>query len=202
MEEEHNVEVPRISLSSVPLATAPEQAATGPTERRRPLESHGTSGLESLLHLPNTSDNTGNDLGPLDIQYVDIIFKFQSILRKSRDWGALHILPEGSDVVSSLQTTLVDLRVWAYDLSDPKVSLLEYLRNLPSQSHKLKTSLQGIFSDIGHLLRLIEDETYGYEEARPRFVICYMHGESSLINIQSPGLSETAGALSGDKKSC
>jgi len=76
-------------------------------------------------------------------------------------------------VISSLQTTLVDLRVWAYDLSDKSASLLEYFRSLSNHSRELKTRLQQIFSDIDRLLPLIENEAEIDEEVRPRFVTFY-----------------------------
>ena len=49
---------------------------------------------------------------------------------------------EKSDAISSLQTTLVDLRVWAYNLSDTSALLLEYLRDLLTYNHRWKTRLQ------------------------------------------------------------
>lgn len=161
MKEEYKV--PPISSSQVPSTIAPDQAAAEPTELHDPLKFRGTSELNSPLYPPSQSDNTRDIPDHLDIQYVDLILKLQLLLKKSREWPAPNTPSKKNDAISSLQTTLVDLRVWKYDLSDTSTSLLEYLRNLSSHSQ--------IFDDIGYLLTLIEDEADVYEKAGPRFVI-------------------------------
>lgn len=168
MEEEYKV--PPIPPSQVPPTIAPDQAAAEPNELRDPLKFQGTSELDSPLHPPSQSDDTCDDHDHLDIQYVELISKFKSLLKESREWPAPDTPSAKSDAISSLQTTLVDLRVWAYDLSDASASFLEYLRNLSSHDHALKTRLQRIFDDIGYFLTLIEDEANVYGKAWPRFV--------------------------------
>ena len=161
--------VPPIPFSQAPPTIAPDQAVAHQIEPLDPLKSRGTSELDSPLHPPSQSENTRD--GPaLDIQCVNLILVLQSLLERSREWPAPNTASKKSDAISSLQTTLVDLRVWAYDLSNSDASLLGYLRNLSSHSYALKTRLRQMFDDIGHVLALIEDETGVYEEAGPRFV--------------------------------
>lgn len=166
---EEQYKVPSIPSSQVPPTIAPDQAAAEPTELHDSLKFRGMSELDSPLHPPSQSDNTRDEPDHLDIQYIDLIVKLQSLLKKSRKWLAPNTPLEKSDAISSLQTTLVDLQVWAYDLSDTSALFLEYLRHLSSHNHTLKTMLQRIFDDIGCFLTWI-DEADVYGKDWPRFV--------------------------------
>lgn len=167
MEEQYRV--PPISFSKLPLATAPWQAE---------VDSRSSPDLDSLLRRSATSDSTHDDVSRLDVQYLDLVFKFQSLLKKGRDWAALGAPSTKSDVFSSLQTALVDLRVWAYDLSDDTDSFLECLRNLSSRTYDLNASLQRILKNISNLVASIEDEVDNNEEVRPMFVTLLAWRES------------------------
>ena len=143
----------------------------------RPLNSRGSPNLDNHLHRSATSDSARDNVGPLDIQFLDLETKFQSLLKKTRDWAALDTPSKKSDIFASLQTALVDLRVWAYDLSEDTDSIFECLRNLSSGTY---ASLQQTLGKIEGLLTSIEGEADNHEEVWPRFVTILTWYESCV----------------------
>lgn len=166
--DEH-YKVPPISFSKLPLATAPSQAESVTSEPPDPLNPRDHPDLDSLLQRSTTSESTRDDVCPLDIQYLDLIFKFQLLVKKTGNGAALGPQSTKSDVFSSLQTALVDLRVWAYDLSGDDDSFFESLRSLASRNYDLNARLQRILGNISHLLASIDGEADNSEEVRSRF---------------------------------
>ena len=167
------------NFSQVPSTVASDPGNAECIEPRYLSRSCDETETYSPFHRPSNSENTSHDPIHLDIQYIDLITRLQSLLRESTEWSALKAEKE-CEAVSLLQTILVDLRVWAYDLSDENASLLEYFGSLSKHSNELKTHLQRIFSDIDRLLTSIENEAEIDLEARPRFVMLTTYVENLL----------------------
>jgi hypothetical protein len=163
--------VPPISFSELPLATAPSRAESVTSEPPDPLNRRNNPDLDGLLRRSTTSESTRDDVCLLDIQYLDLIFKFQLLVKKTGNGAALGPQSMKSDVFSSLPTALTDLRVWAYDLSGGDDSFLKSLRNLASRNYDLNARLQQILGNISHLLASIDDEADNSEEVRSRFAV-------------------------------
>ena len=94
----------------------------------------------------------------LDAQYLELVSEFHLLLERIRHSVYIKSSPIESNMFSLLQSALVDLRVWAYDLSSDIDSVLLVLRNLSSGSSELKRKLQQIMRNIGHSLELIKEE--------------------------------------------
>ena len=153
MEEHHN-RVPPIPFSKLPLAATPSRAESVKSKLLPDPPD------PDLARISTISESTRNDVGPLDIAYLDLVFKFQLLLKKTRYWAALSPQSKKSIVFSSLQTALVDLRVWAYDLSDGADDFLENLRNLASRNDDLNARLQRILGNtVTFLCRLMMKRT-------------------------------------------
>ena len=105
----------------------------------------------------------------LDVQYLELVSNFQSHIKKFRHSVYLDPSLLKSNVFSLLQTALVDLKAWAYDLSSDVDSVLSSLRDLSGGSSNLKTKLQQTMGNIGQSLELMEDEAYRAERNNSRF---------------------------------
>ena len=105
----------------------------------------------------------------LDVQYLEIVSDFQSLLERFRHSVYVESSPSESNVFSLLQIAFVDLRVWAYDLSSDVDSVLSGLRNLSSDSSELKRKLQQIMRDIGQSLELIKEEADRTDRNKSRY---------------------------------
>ena len=145
MEQEQDI--PPGFLAQVPPSRAFDRATRKSNLPHYSAKPRDTSEPSSHFHESRTSDKAPDDPVSLDIQYVSVTLKLKSLLKKSGEWPDLRD-GKKSEVMSSLRITLIDLEVWAYDLSDKDASILEYLRSLSSHSHELKTALQQNFLAI------------------------------------------------------
>ena len=116
------------------------------------------------------SNNRPHDSVPLDVQYIDLLTRLRSLLTES-NWSPPAEASQQSEIIISLQDTLVDLQVWGYDLSGEHASLFEHLGNLSGHNDKFTTHLRHIFSGIDRLLLSIEGEARIDSDARSRPVI-------------------------------
>lgn len=101
---------------------------------------------------------TRDDSRHLDVQYLELVSTFQSLMEKLRNSAYLDASLPKRPAFSLLQTALVDLRVWAYDLSSDDNSLPSSLRNILGGSSDLKAMVQQIMGNISQNLRSIEEE--------------------------------------------
>jgi hypothetical protein len=163
MEEQYKI--PPLPSSGAPPANPPappDEAEPEPSALPDPLS---TQDADALLSTLGTDDRYNDNVSPLDVQYLDLTHKFQSVLRKTQVWKAPSHPSKESDVISSLQEALVDLRVWAYDLSDNDDAFFECLRQLSSQAHELNTRLLQVFGSIRIFLTSIGEAIDNHGEA-------------------------------------
>lgn len=154
----------QISTPRAALATSPNPAVTEPTELRQPLQTGDVFEPGKTVY-PRKSDGAVGDFFSFNMSYIDVIHKWKGLLKKSEKWPAL----EKDQVISSLQNTLVDLQIWAYDLANESDSFLEFMERLPRRDQELKARLQQIFSDIDCLLGSIENEVKELQPGSVRY---------------------------------
>jgi hypothetical protein len=110
----------------------------------------------------------------LDVQYFDVLAKLEQLVKKARMlWNDntqdQHIPWKENEIHAILETFLIDLRVWAKDISEDDDSLRESLEWITSRNVALNASLQQILRDIRGLLTSA-DEKLDEVKAGSRFV--------------------------------
>ena len=127
----------------------------------KPLDPFSDSPAHEIIH---------DDSGHLDVQYLELVSNFQSVVEKLRDRMRFDVPSPNPNIFSSLQTALVDLKVWAQDLSDDGDSVLSSLRDL---SERPRAMLQQVKRGIRQSLEFIESEVerMGGNESRLGYLL-------------------------------
>jgi hypothetical protein len=170
---EENLKAPPILSSNDSLPAAPSPSSIS---SESPISHNDSPPKNQISEHDGVHDNDGT----LDAQYVGVLARLQQLIKETRDLRNQNaegqpIPLKENKIYYSLETCLVDLRVWANDLSDDDDSFLKSLESLASHNQALNARLQRILCDIQRLLTSI-DEKMNEVEASSRFAALLAHG--------------------------